>query len=263
MRKSILAASLMLAFGAANAQNVGVVSGSESNAGANSASESSAAANSGGNTIKPNQQVGVSSSTTFQQTFEAAQIPTETKTKFETNTAVPLAAAVSFSSDYCGGTASGGASAAGISIGLAKPMMDGNCQAMRRSEKFGTAAANAYNAGMKDTAAKLVNMQIWEICMAGNDAAVSHTAEACQRLGLIGDGDMPHAQPAHVEQPMVPASPASEPTPKQDYQPRQPRGEVTPASEASKKVAGAHTVRIRGSNGVEKEFEVDSAGRMK
>lgn len=258
MRKTILAAALLIAAGAANAQNVGVITDSNAQSEANSASHSGAAANSGGNTIKPNQQVGVSSSTTFQQTFEAAQIPTKTTTKVETNAAVPLAAAVSFSSDYCGGTASGGASAAGISIGMAKPLMDGNCQALRRAEKFGTAAANAYNAGMKDTAARLVNMQVWEICMAGNDATVSHTAEACKRLALIGDGDMPHEQPAHVEQPMQP----SPPQPAQEYQPRQPRGEVSDPSEASKKTAAAHTVRIRGSNGVEREFEVGPDGRM-
>lgn len=260
MRKTILAAALLMIVGTASAQNVGVITDANSDANANSASQSGAAANSGGNTIKPNQQVGVSSSTTFQQTFQASQIPTETKTKIETNAAVPLAAAVSFSSDYCGGTASGGASAAGISVGIAKPMMDGNCQALRRAEKFGTAAANAYNANMKDTAAKLVNMQVWEICMAGNDATVSHTAEACQRLGLIGEGDMPHEAPAHVEQPMQPASPPSAP---QEYQPRQPRGEVSEPSDASKKTAAAHTVRIRGSNGVEREFEVDANGRIK
>lgn len=256
MRKTLLAAALMIVAGAANAQNVlGSLNNAESNAGAVSGSESSAAANSGGNTIKPNQQVGVSNSTTFQQTFEASQIPTETKTKLETNTAVPLAAAVSFSSDYCGGTASGGASAAGISIGLAKPLMDGNCQALRRAEKFGTAAANAYNAGIKDMAAKLVAMQVWEICMAGNDAKVSFTAEACSKLGLLEAGDMPHAQPAHEQLPSAP-QPASEP------QPRQPRGEAAQPSEDSKTVAGAHTVRIRGSNGVEKEYEVGADGRM-
>jgi hypothetical protein len=259
MRKTILAASLMLAFGAANAQNVGVISGSESESNANSSSHSGAAANSGGNEIKPNQQVGISTSTQFNQTFEAANIPTTTTQKWKGNNSVPLAAAVSFSSDYCGGTASGGLSGFGLSAGLSAPKMDGNCQALRRAEKFGTAAANAYNAGMKDIAAKLIAVQVWEICMAGNDAKVSYTAEACQKMGLLDAGNMPHEAAAHEQ---LPAQPAQTPTPPQEYQPRQPRGEVSDPSEASKKVTGAHTVRIRGSNGVEKEYEVDRDGRM-
>lgn len=253
MRKTILAAALLMIVGFANAQVV--ITEADSDANANSASRSEAEAYSGGNTIRPNQEVGVTSSTTFQQTFEAADIPTKTTQKFKTNNSVPLAAAVSFSSDYCGGTASGGASALGVSIGASAPKMDGNCQALRRAEKFGTAAANAYNAGLTDLAPKLIAMQVWEICQAGANAKVSGTDAKCQELGLYVVPTAPVAKPDEPQ-------PKSEPTPPSEYQPRQPRGEVTPPQEASKKVAAAHTVRIRGSNGVEKEYEVGPDGRM-
>lgn len=96
------------------------------------------------------------------------------------NAAVPLAAAVSFSGDYCGGTVSGGASAAGISIGGSKVNFDPNCQALRRAEKFGMAAVTAHNLGMREDSAKLERMAVWEMC-----ASAPLTADACYSLGLI------------------------------------------------------------------------------
>jgi hypothetical protein len=250
MRKSLLATALLLFCGAVNAQDFDINTRSDSDANANSNSESRAGASSDNlNVVAPNQNTHTNLSTStstnlgvgITQTFEASVIPTETTQNFKTNTSVPLAAAVSFSSDYCGGTASGGASAAGISIGMAKPMMDGNCQALRRAEKFGTAAANAYNAGLKTMAGKLIVMQVWEICMAGNDSVQSLTAEACKRLVLVEDSDMPHNQPAHEQLPSE--APVS-----------QPRSAAAGVSDPPT-AAHAQKARITGSNGVSAELE--------
>ena len=248
----ILAAAVLLALSAtAAAQTVDntVNTNSTSGAVANSSSESAAGASSDNlNVVNPNQSVGVG----FTQTFEASNIPRTTTQKVKTNAAVPLAAAVSFSSDYCGGTVSAGASGFGLSIGASGPKMDGNCQALRRAEKFGTAAANAYNAGLTDWAGKLIAMQVWEICMAGNDAVESRTAEACEGLALLGGDRLPGTPQAAVMQYQEPSPPQPAPAPQQ-YQPRQPRGEV--AEPVDNTVAAAHRARITGSNGTSAELE--------
>lgn len=112
------------------------------------------------------------------------------KVTVRTNTPVGLAASSSFSSDYCGGTMSGGASAApiGISIGMAGPRYDKSCQALRRAEKFGMAAANAQNMGQPQLAQQLMSMMIWSICTSDTDGSdVKHaTAQACSAAGLLG-----------------------------------------------------------------------------
>lgn len=133
-------------------------------------------------------------------------------TEFRTNNAVPLAASSSFSSDYCGGTVSGGASAApiGISIGGAAPKYDRSCQALRRAEKFGMAAANAQNMGQPALAQQLMTMMIWSICTSdsgGPDAGKS-TAMACASAGLMGTTPMTAELPAPPEAAAVkPADP--------------------------------------------------------
>jgi len=189
------------------------------------------------------------------QTFEASRIPTTTTQKIKTNAAVPLAAAVSFSSDYCGGTVSAGASGFGLSLGASGPKMDGNCQSLRRAEKFGTAAANAYNAGLHDMASRLIVMQVWEICMAETNAkqeAEPRTQGACEQLGLLGmEVPQPKSEPAEPSQQQYQA-----PTPPQEYQPRTPRGEVTPPSDDSKKMAAT---TIKGSNG--QTINLDEEGK--
>lgn len=110
--------------------------------------------------------------------------------KLYTNAPVPLAASSSFSSDYCGGTASGGASAApiGISFGGSGPVFDKSCQSLRRAEKFGMAAANASNMGQPELAGRLMSMMIWSICTSdtGGPKADKTTAVACDKLGLLG-----------------------------------------------------------------------------
>ena len=129
------------------------------------------------------------------------------ETEVRTNNAVPLAASSSFSSDYCGGTVSGGGSSAplGISIGVAAPKFDKSCQALRRSEKFGMAAVNAQNMGQPVLAGKLMSMMIWSICTSdsgGPDAAKS-TAQACEQMLLLGPnaGSTQTAQPAPANAP--------------------------------------------------------------
>ncbi|WP_404481404.1 hypothetical protein [Novosphingobium sp. BL-52-GroH] len=127
--------------------------------------------------------------------------------KFYTNNAVPLAASSSFSSDYCGGTASGGASAAplGISIGGAGPVFDKSCQSLRRAEKFGMAAANAANLGQPELAGRLMSMMIWSICTSDSSGPKSDksTAQACGVAGLLGSTAT--TQPAQAQPEPAPA----------------------------------------------------------
>lgn len=186
----ILVAALLLASAAVSAQTV------DTNANAISGSQSgSESAANNANTVAPNQQSALQASLT--NNFEAAK-PLRT-TRVETANAVPLAAAVSFSADNCMSVASGGLSLMGGGFGIAKPIPDFNCQAIRRSQNFGIAMANAANIGQESTALKLLQMQIYEACMAGNGPERSFTAEACEKLALIGEGSMVHTAAVHRE----------------------------------------------------------------
>jgi hypothetical protein len=123
------------------------------------------------------------------------------QTEVRTNNAVPLTSSSSFSSDYCGGTVSGGVSAApiGISLGASGTRFDKSCQSLRRSEKFGMAAVNAANMGQPELAGRLMSMMIWSICTSDTDGTerVHHTAQACDKLLLLGsDRSMASATPA-------------------------------------------------------------------
>jgi hypothetical protein len=156
-----------------------------------------------------NNQQGVSVSNTFNSTNRK-------NSYVYTNNAVPLAASSSFSSDYCGGTASGGASAAplGISIGGAGPVFDKSCQSLRRAEKFGMAAANASNMGQPDLAGRLMSMMIWSICTADSSGtkADRSTAMACGSIGLLGTTGSVQPSPSAARDPAV-QTPAGYPTP--------------------------------------------------
>jgi hypothetical protein len=118
----------------------------------------------------------------------------------KTNTPVGLTASSSFSSDYCGATQSAGASAAplGISIGASGPRYDKSCQALRRAEKFGMAAANAQNMGQPELAQRLMSMMIWSICTADTAGPNMQepTAMACSAVGLMGTPMGPGAHAA-------------------------------------------------------------------
>lgn len=138
---------------------------------------------------------------------------TPSHVEVKTNTPVGLTASSSFSSDYCGATASAGASAAplGISIGASGPKYDRSCQSLRRAEKFGMAAANAQNMGQPELAQKLMSMMIWSICMADTDSVSlpdgrreNATATACSAMGLMG-------APIAANLPSVPAPVAAAP----------------------------------------------------
>lgn len=188
------------------ANNAGIgssTSGSTSGANSNSASGSTSASDQGqtqGQTMNQGQsasnQQGVAVSNTFNSTSRKVS-------EVRSNAAVPLAASSSFSSDYCGGTASGGASLApiGISIGGAAPTFDKSCQALRRAERFGQAAANAANMGQTELAGRLMSLMIWSICTSDSKgvSAEASTAQACAQAGLLG----------------VPASPSSASVPQQ------------------------------------------------
>ena len=126
-------------------------------------------------------------------------------TEIRTNNAVPLTSSSSFSSDYCGGSVSGGVSAAplGISVGGAGTKFDKSCQSLRRAEKFGMAAVNAANMGQLELSGKLMSMMIWSICTSdssGPDVEKS-TADACNQLLLLGSVQNRVAQPAPGETP--------------------------------------------------------------
>jgi len=135
---------------------------------------------------------------TFNQTWNTRNRKT---TEVRTNNAVPLTSSSSFSSDFCGGTVSGGVSAAplGISVGGAGTKFDKSCQSLRRAEKFGMASVNAANMGQRELAAKLMSMMVWAICTsdsAGPDVGRS-TADACDKLALLGSNASTYtAQPA-------------------------------------------------------------------
>lgn len=206
----IMLASVMAMFlfaGAASAQT------SNSNANSNANSDSNSVSRAGANSDQGQSQGQTAANANTQATqlnFAASKIPTESTLK--TNSNVPLAAAVSFSSDYCGGTVSGGISGFGVSLGAGGPKMDEHCMSLRRAEKFGTAAANAYNAGMKDMAVKLISMEVWELCSAEvtKDGHESNTLAACRQLALVGAENL---TPATMP-PQIPANqtPAIEPT---------------------------------------------------
>jgi hypothetical protein len=140
------------------------------------------------------------------------------ETEVRTNNAVPLASSSSFSSDYCGGSISGGGSSAplGISIGVAAPKFDRSCQSLRRAEKFGMAAVNAINMGQPELGGRLMSMMIWSICTSdsgGPDLGKS-TADACDKLLLLGS---------------VRSAGSNTPSPAQAPEPRVARnGRVTP-----------------------------------
>jgi hypothetical protein len=144
---------------------------------------------------------------TFNQTTNSR---TRRVNEHRTNNAVPLAASSSFSSDYCGGTVSGGGSSAplGISIGVSGTRYDKSCQSLRRAEKFGMAAVNASNMGQLDLSGRLMSMMIWSICTSdsgGPDRGRS-TADACDKLLLLGSvGSTRTAQPApaHAPEPAI------------------------------------------------------------
>ena len=182
MFKSIILSLVLLPF-AASAQTI---------AGSNSESSSSSASQSGSQSNNANNVNIISSAPETQRIsgeyFSREAIEVTGQQHIKTNTAIGLAAAVSMSSDYCGGTTGVGASAAGITIGGNKPVFDEVCQKARIGEKFGMAAATAYNAGLKHRSFDLQAMSWWEFCTAGNNP---QRLAACRRRGLIDDADMP------------------------------------------------------------------------
>jgi hypothetical protein len=136
-------------------------------------------------------------------------------TEFRTNAPVHLVASSSFSSDYCGSSASAGASVAplGISLGGSGPVYDKSCQSLRRAEKFGMAAANYYNMQQPEMAMKLMSLMVWSICTAdtAGPKADRATAQACDMAGLLGSSASPGSPP--------PAN-APEPTERKDGKPQ-------------------------------------------
>jgi hypothetical protein len=129
------------------------------------------------------------------------------ETEVRTNNAVPLTSSSSFSSDYCGGTVSGGASGSpiGLSIGISAPKFDKSCQSLRRAEKFGMAAVNAMNMHQPELGGKLMSMMIWSICTSdsgGPDVGRS-TADACDKLLLLGSVGSEQRIAAPAEAPRV------------------------------------------------------------
>jgi hypothetical protein len=211
-----------------NNQGIGTsenVNTSTSNSGAVSGSASESTSNSNGNQQGQSmgqdqgQEQGQSQAQDQSQTLDSAQANSQgvtfnqtwnTKnrktTEVRTNNAVPLTSSSSFSSDYCGGSVSGGVSAAplGVSIGGAGTKFDKSCQSLRRAEKFGMAAVNALNMGQPELSGKLMSMMIWSICTSdsGGPDVEKSTADACNQLLLLGQtGSSSIAQPAPGQTP--------------------------------------------------------------
>lgn len=183
--KRVIAVVLSLGFAlSANAQ---VLSGSNSDSSSSSQSASGSQSNNA-NSVNIISSVPDTQNISS-QAYSREQVEVTGQQHIKTNTAIGLAAAVSFSSDYCGGTAGAGASAAGITIGGNKPVFDENCQKLRRAEKLGMSAVSAYNMGMKSAAAKLQYMSIWQLCTIDQQAQ-----EACLELGLITEKHLPNSE---------------------------------------------------------------------
>lgn len=201
----------------------GAVSGSESNSGAVSdQAQGQSLDNRNTNQLGASNQQGVSVSNTFNSTNHK-------RSYVGTNTAVPLTAAVSFSSDYCLGTASGGASIApiGVSIGGSGPVADHTCQYLRLAQTGGMMAANWHNMGEMDMRNRMMAFATWSTCMAGPQAdkrrkgnTDNAVMEACLRLGLLGSDGTPVSPPS---------KPVAEPetvTPQQVEKYKTPRGDL-------------------------------------
>ncbi len=162
MNKSI-ALSLLLVAGTASAQQT-------NNSGA--ASESISQAGASSNTSNA---ISFLSSTPAQQTL---QYTGDYKVRTAPGTILGGFSG-SFSSDYCGGTAQVGASWLGGSFGGGKPVMDAQCQRLRRVERFGQLASSV---GGENTVLgrKLNQMAVFELCTAD-----PVTRDACESLGLL------------------------------------------------------------------------------
>jgi hypothetical protein len=201
MKSLLFAVALSVLSAGAMAQQVqGQSSHSTSDANSSSASQAGSASNQAQQANNAGNVQGV--------VLNSAPVPTRTTTDFKTNNSVPLVAAVSFSSDYCGGTASGGASGAGWSVGVSKPLMDRNCQAIRRAQTFGMLSANARNLGNLDQANKLMALSIYEICESGIGDKETFTQSACLSLGLVVAG---HMDPAPALQDVNPRAEVTDP----------------------------------------------------
>lgn len=230
--------------------NAGAVSGSDSASSSNGnqqgqgqgQTQGQSANNSQGQQQSQGQMVGQANGQNVDLTFNSKS-PDHLQVK--TNTPVGLTASSSFSSDYCGATASAGASAAplGISIGASGPRYDRSCQSLRRAEKFGMAAANAHNMGQPELAQKLMSMMIWSICMADTDVVVlpdgrreNATATACSAMGLMGQSSVAS----------LPSPPPPPPTAAPNPRTADNTGKITPeaairalaANDAQRAVAG-------------------------
>lgn len=215
--------------GIGNSESVSA-SGAEANSGSASWSESSGNEQGQSQGQSLSSQVGqqatnsqgVAVSNTFNSTNRKI-------TEVRTNAAVPLAASVSFSADYCGGTASGGASIApiGVSIGGAAPTFDHTCQYIRLAQTGGMMAANWHNMGEMDMRNRMMTFATWATCMAGPDADKRRRGthenvvmEACLRLGLLGSEGSPLSPPAVVTPQPAITQPDGHPTPEAVEQPR-------------------------------------------
>jgi hypothetical protein len=198
-----------------NANNAGIgnsTSGSTSGADANSSTASQSA--SFGNQQRQNassnqgqsQTQGQTASnmqgTQVSNTFNSSQLK---RTYVGTNNAIPLVASSSFSSDYCGGTVSGGVSTApiGLSIGASAPKMDWSCQALRRAEKFGMIAANWHNLGYDERARKDMLLMEWAVCTSDSKGPKMDrpTEQACEQ---VLTGSTPTAMPEAPPPPVTP-----------------------------------------------------------
>jgi hypothetical protein len=216
MKKALLFAAtavVLLHFSPAQAQTQTLDNSAQANSNANSGSYSASGASSDqsqgqsqgqnqGQSQGQNQAQNLQSSQALQSSQGNAQNITfnsksPDKLEVMANQNVPLAASVSFSSDYCSGTASGGVSTSlGFSLGGAKPVEDNNCQALRRAEKYSIISVTAKNMGYHDWAGKLMSMSIFELCRATRSDTPKGSGDPCVTVGLLGMSETPPAEAA-------------------------------------------------------------------
>jgi hypothetical protein len=166
--------------------NAGIGSStSGSSSGATSGSTSTSGSTASGNSQQQGQSATNQQGTSVSNTFNSQQ-RRFTKEEVRTNAAIPLTASSSFSSDFCGSTTSGGASAAplGVSIGFSTSKYDQTCRSLRVAEKAGMLAVSANNMGFKDLSARLTALATWSVCTANG----VDTENACKTLALLGVG---------------------------------------------------------------------------
>lgn len=236
--------------GSASFSDSASVSGAESNGNQQGQSQGQQSSLTNTNQLGQSAQQGNQQGVTVNQTWNTKNRKVQ---EVRTNAPVYLTASSSFSSDYCGGTASGGVSAApiGISIGGAAPTFDRSCQYLRVAEKSGMLGANLHNAGYVEMGARAFMLEAWATCMAGPEAdkrkkgyTENATMQACLALGLLGSSASPPSPPAQRAPEPAVSQDNGQPTPEAVERYKTPRGEATTSNSGPVALTSSQAERL-------------------